>query len=63
VIPFFAFAPVVRRVVWLALRNITADCRGNTEPEQIGAGRPRSLREAMYQFAIAYDDRFSRPTG
>jgi transposase-like protein len=85
VIPFFAFAPAVRRVVyttnaiesihsrlrkiiktrghfpsddaatkliWLALRNITADW-----------SRPaKEWREAMNQFAIAYGDRFTRPT-
>jgi len=84
VIPFFAFAPAVRRVVyttnaiesihsrlrkiiktrghfpsddaatkliWLALRNITADW-----------GRAaKEWREAMNQFAIAYGDRFTRP--
>lgn len=83
VIPFFAFAPAVRRVlyttnaiesvharlrkiiktrghfpsdeaatklIWLALRNITADWR-----------RPaKEWREAMNQFAIAYGDRFTR---
>ena len=83
VIPFFAFAPAVRRVVyttnaiesihsrlrkiiktrghfptddaatkliWLALRNITADW-----------GRAaKEWREAMNQFAIAYGDRFTR---
>jgi transposase-like protein len=85
VIPFFAFAPAVRRVlyttnaiesvharlrkiiktrghfpsdeaatklIWLALRNITADW-----------GRPaKEWREAMNQFAIAYGDRFTRST-
>jgi len=85
VIPFFAFPPAVRRVVyttnaiesvharlrkiiktrghfpsddaankliWLALRNITADW-----------GRAaKEWREAMNQFAIAYGDRFTRPT-
>jgi transposase-like protein len=84
VIPFFAFPPAVRRVVyttnaiesihsrlrkiiktrghfpsddaatkliWLALRNITADW-----------GRAaKEWREAMNQFAIAYGDRFTRP--
>jgi putative transposase len=83
VIPFFAFPPAVRRVVyttnaiesiharlrkiiktrghfpnddaankliWLALRNITADW-----------GRAaRDWRDAMNQFAIAYGDRFTR---
>ena len=83
VIPFFAFAPAVRRVlyttnaiesvharlrkiiktrghfpsddaatklIWLALRNITADW-----------GRAaKQWREAMNQFAIAYGDRFTR---
>jgi len=84
VIPFFAFPPAVRRVVyttnaiesvharlrkiiktrghfpsddaankliWLALRNITADW-GHAAKE---------WREAMNQFAIAYGDRFTRP--
>jgi putative transposase len=85
VIPFFAFPPAVRRVVyptyaiesiharlrkiiktrghfpsddaatkliWLALRNITADW-----------GRAaREWREAMNPFAIAYGDRFTRST-
>jgi putative transposase len=85
VIPFFAFSPAVRRVIyttnaiesiharlrkiiktrghfpsddaatkliWLALRNITADW-----------GRAaKEWREAMNQFAIAYGDRFTRPT-
>jgi len=83
VIPFFAFPPAVRRVVyttnaieslhsqlrkiiktrghfpsddaatkliWLALRNITADW-----------GRAaKEWREAMNQFAILYDERFTR---
>jgi putative transposase len=83
VIPFFAFPPAVRRVVyttnaiesinarlrkiiktrghfpsddaaskliWLALRNITADW-----------GRPaRDWKEAMNQFAILYADRFTK---
>ena len=83
VIPFFAFAPALRRVlyttnaiesvharlrkiiktrghfpsddaatklIWLALRNITADW-----------GRAaKQWREAMNQFAIAYGDRFTR---
>jgi transposase-like protein len=81
VIPFFAFPPAIRRVIyttnaiesvnaqvrkiiktrghfptddaaskliWLALRNITADW-----------GRPaHHWKEAMNQFAILYDDRF-----
>ena len=85
VIPFFAFPPEVRRVVyttnalesvhaqlrkiiktrghfpndaaatkliWLALRNITAKwVRG-----------PRFWREAMNQFAILYEGRFTHPT-
>jgi transposase-like protein len=84
VIPFFAFPPAVRRVIyttnaieslhsqlrkiiktrghfpnddaatkllWLALRNITADW-----------GRPaREWREAMNQFAILYEERFTEP--
>ncbi len=84
VIPFYAFPPAVRRVIyttnaieslhsqlrkiiktrghfpsddaatkllWLALRNITADW-----------GRAaREWREAMNQFAILYDDRFTLP--
>ncbi|MCO5101420.1 MAG: IS256 family transposase [Burkholderiaceae bacterium] len=84
VIPFFAFPPAVRRVIyttnaiesvharlrkiiktrghfpsddaaskliWLALRNITADW-----------GRAaKEWRGAMNQFAIAYGDRFTRP--
>ncbi|WP_325340341.1 IS256 family transposase, partial [Xylophilus sp.] len=83
VIPFFAFPPAVRRVVyttnaiesvhsqlrkiiktrghfpsddaatkliWLALRNITADW-----------GRAaKEWREAMNQFAVLYDERFTR---
>ena len=85
VIPFFAFPPAVRKVVyttnaiesinarlrkiiktrghfpsddaaskliWLALRNITASW-----------GSPaREWKEAMNQFAILYDDRFTRTT-
>jgi len=85
VIPFFAFPPAVRKVVyttnaiesinarlrkiiktrghfpndaaatkliWLALRNITAKwVRG-----------PRFWREAMNQFAILYEGRFTHPT-
>jgi transposase-like protein len=85
VIPFFAFSPAVRKVIyttnaieslhsqlrkiiktrghfpnddaatkllWLALRNITADW-----------GRAaRQWKEAMNQFAIAYGERFTRPT-
>jgi putative transposase len=84
VIPFFAFNPAVRRVIyttnaieslhsrlrkiiktrghfpsddaatkllWLALRNITADW-----------GRAaKEWKEAMNQFAIAYSERFTRP--
>jgi putative transposase len=84
VIPFFAFPPPVRRVIyttnaieslhsqlrkiiktrahfpsddaatkllWLALRNITADW-----------GRAaKDWREAMNQFAILYDERFTLP--
>ncbi len=84
VIPFFAFPPAVRRVIyttnaiesinarlrkiiktrghfpsddaatkliWLALRNITADW-----------GRAaKEWKEAMNQFAILYEDRFTRP--
>jgi transposase-like protein len=83
VIPFFAFPPAVRRVIyttnaieiihsqlrkiiktrghfpsddaatkllWLALRNITADW-----------GRAaKEWRDAMDQFAIAYGDRFAK---
>jgi transposase-like protein len=83
VIPFFAFPPHIRRVIyttnaiesinarlrkiiktrghfpsddaatkliWLALRNITADW-----------GRPsRDWKEAMNQFAILYEDRFTK---
>jgi len=84
VIPFFAFAPEIRKVIyttnaiesvnarlrkiiktrghfpsddaatkliWLALRNITADWT-RAAP---------SWREAMNQFAILYDDRFLKP--
>jgi putative transposase len=85
VIPFFAFPPPIRRVIyttnaiesinsqlrkiiksrghfpnddaaskllWLALRNITAD-----------SGRPaHHWKEAMNQFAILYEDRFTRRT-
>ena len=85
VIPFFAFPPEVRRVIyttnaiesvnarlrkiiktrghfpsddaatkliWLALRNITADW-----------GRPANTwKTAMNQFAILYEDRFIQPT-
>ncbi|MDB5890166.1 MAG: transposase mutator type [Polaromonas sp.] len=85
VIPFFAFPPQIRRVIyttnaiesinsqlrkiiksrghfpsddaaskllWLALRNITADW-----------GRPaHHWKEAMNQFAILYEDRFTRRT-
>ena len=83
VIPFFAFPPAVRRVIyttnaiesvngrlrkiiktrghfpsddaackliWLALRNITADWHRSVH----------EWREAMNQFAIAYGDRFTR---
>ena len=83
VIPFFAFAPSIRRVIyttnaiesinarlrkiiktrghfpsddaaakliWLALRNITADWERAA----------KEWREAMNQFAIAYGDRFMR---
>ena len=85
VIPFFAFAPAVRRVIyttnaiesvharlrkiiktrghfpsddaaskliWLALRNITADWVRSA----------KEWRQAMNQFAIAYGDRFTGPT-
>ena len=85
VIPFFAFPPAVRRVIyttnaiesingqlrkiintrghfpsdeaaskliWLALRNITADW----------SRAAQQWSEAMNQFAIAYGDRFMRPT-
>jgi transposase-like protein len=83
VIPFFAFPPAVRRVVyttnaieslhsqlrkiiktrghfpsddaatkliWLALRNITADWSRSA----------KEWREAMNQFAVLYDERFTR---
>jgi putative transposase len=85
VIPFFAFPPEVRRVIyttnaiesvnaqlrkiiktrghfpsddsatkliWLALRNITEDW---TRPAH-------HWKAAMNQFAILYEDRFTRPT-
>jgi transposase-like protein len=85
VIPFFAFPPAVRKVIyttnaiesvnarlrkiiktrghfpsddaankliWLALRNITADW----------SRASRDWKEAMNQFAILYADRFTRPT-
>lgn len=85
VIPFFAFPPAVRKVIyttnaiesvnarlrkiiktrghfpnddaankliWLALRNITAEWK---RPSQ-------GWREAMNQFAILYAERFTRPT-
>ena len=85
VIPFFAFPPAVRRVIyttnaiesvnaqlrkiiktrghfpsddaaskliWLALRNITADW-GRAAPD---------WKTAMNQFAILYQDRFTQPT-
>jgi transposase-like protein len=85
VIPFFAFPPAVRRVIyttnaiesvnarlrkiiktrghfpsddaankliWLALRNITADW----------SRASRDWKEAMNQFAILYSERFTRPT-
>ncbi len=85
VIPFFAFPPAVRRVIyttnaiesvnarlrkiiktrghfpsddaankliWLALRNITADW----------SRASRDWKEAMNQFAILYAERFTRPT-
>ena len=84
VIPFFAFSPAVRRVIyttnaiesihsrlrkiiktrghfpsddaatkliWLALRNITADW----------GSAAKEWKEAMNQFAIAYGKRFTRP--
>ena len=84
VIPFFAFSPSVRRVIyttnaieslhsrlrkiiktrghfpsddaatkliWLALRNITADWSRSA----------KEWRQAMNEFAIAYGDRFTRP--
>jgi len=83
VIPFFAFPPAIRRVIyttnaiesvnarlrkiiktrghfpsddaaskliWLALRNITADWSRSS----------RDWKEAMNQFAIIYDDRFAK---
>ena len=85
VIPFFAFPPAVRKVIyttnaiesvnarlrkiiktrghfpsddaankliWLALRNITADW----------SRASRDWKEAMNQFAILYAERFTRPT-
>ena len=85
VIPFFAFPPAVRRVIyttnaiesvnarlrkiiktrghfpsddaankliWLALRNITADW----------SRASRDWKEAMNQFAILYAERFTKPT-
>ena len=85
VIPFFAFPPAVRKVIyttnaiesvnarlrkiiktrghfssddaaskliWLALRNITADW----------SRASRDCKEAMNQFAILYADRFTKPT-
>jgi transposase-like protein len=83
VVPFFAFPPEVRRVIyttnaiesvharlrkiiktrghfpsddaaskliWMALRNITAEWR---------SGAPKEWKEAMNQFAIAYGERFT----
>jgi putative transposase len=85
VIPFFAFPPAIRRVIyttnaiesvnarvrkiiktrghfptddaaskliWLALRNITADW----------SRASRDWKDAMNQFAILYAERFTRPT-
>jgi putative transposase len=85
VIPFFAFAPEIRRVIyttnaieslnsqlrkiiktrghfpsddaaskllWLALRNITADWTRSV----------LEWRQAMNQFAIAFGERFTNPT-
>ena len=85
-IPFFAFPPHIRRVIyttnaiesinarlrkiiktrghfpnddaaskliWLALKNITADW-GRASP---------TWKEAMNQFAILYEERFARATG
>jgi len=85
VIPFFAFPPSIRRVIyttnaiesinarlrkiiktrghfpsdeaaskliWLALRNITADW----------GHAAKDWKEAMNQFAILYEDRFTQPT-
>jgi putative transposase len=87
VIPFFAFPPAVRRVIyttnalesvharirkviktrghfptdeaatkliWLALRNITADWTSKAA---------RHWRDAMNQFAILYEDRFTKVLG
>ena len=52
IIPFFAFPPDVRRlmytIIWLALRTITANW-ARTSPD---------WRPAMNQFAILYDGRF-----
>jgi transposase-like protein len=41
------------KLIWLALRNITADwCRA-----------AHDWKQAMNQFAILYDDRFTRAVG
>jgi putative transposase len=39
------------KLIWLALRNITADW----------GGAARNWKEAMNQFAILYEERFTQP--
>lgn len=48
---YFPTDDAANKLIWLALRNITADW-----------GRAaKEWREPMNQFAIAYGDRFTRP--
>ena len=57
VIPFFAFPPAIRRVIYTtnAIESVNAQVRKITADW----GRPaRHWKEAMNQFAILYDDRF-----
>ena len=58
VIPFFGFAPGVRRVIYTtnAIESVHARLR-----KIIKSRAAREWKAAMNQFAIAYGDRFTRP--
>ncbi len=59
-IPFFAFPPQVRRVLYTtnAIESVNARLRNITAKWSRGA---RDWKAAMNQFAILYQDRFTRP--
>ncbi len=61
VIPFFAFPPEVRRVIYTtnAIESVNARLRNITEDWGRAANNWKS---AMNQFAMLYEDRFTLPT-